>query len=260
MAAMNRPGRLFARVNTLRTTPQALLASLEPGERALCRPVRENVLDVTDLPHERLLSLLNAGSATIEDSTAMLPVEAMGLEPGMSVLDLCAAPGGKASYIAERLRGQGAVWALDREGAWLEMLRQTLRRLGHDGVGVAANPAAGLPEGMPAAFDRVLVDVPCSNTGVLGRRADARWRLAGGLPKGLADVQAALLAQGLDLTRPGGLCVYSTCSLEPEENGGIVRRATGDRGDATLQVERETRPSEAGDGGYFAVIMRLEAV
>lgn len=258
MLAMNRPPRVFARVNTLRTTRDDLMAGFSKDERQAAATGRANLLDLTALDHDRLMTLLDQGLVTVEDPTAMLAVEALHLQPGMTVLDLCAAPGGKTSYIAELLRGQGAVWALDRSGPRLDLLRQTVERLNLKNVHVAANDPEHPADGFPHAFDRVLVDVPCSNTGVLGRRVEARWRLAGGLPSGLAAVQLALLAQAAASVRAGGLCVYSTCSLEPEENGLVVRRLLEGRRDLALQAERETRPGPDGDGGYFAVLARLQ--
>jgi len=258
MLAMNRPPTLYARVNTLRTTRESLLAMLTPDERRTVVTRHVNVLDLTGIDHGRLVTILNRGLVTIEDLTAMRAVEALGVKPGMTVLDLCAAPGGKTSYIAELLRGQGTVWALDRAGARLDLLQETIDRLALKNVHVAANDPDRLPKTMPVAFDRVLVDVPCSNTGVLGRRVDARWRLANGLPAGLAETQATLLTQAVSSLAPGGLCVYSTCSIEPEENGAIVRRVLESCHYVSLQAERETRPGPDGDGGYFAVLARLK--
>ncbi|MBN2582104.1 MAG: 16S rRNA (cytosine(967)-C(5))-methyltransferase RsmB [Planctomycetes bacterium] len=258
LAALNHPPRTFARINTLRTSADELARRLPESVRDEVRWISNRVADVSHLPHDLLLGLLDEGLVTIEDSTAMRAVEALDLRPGMTVLDLCAAPGGKASYVAELIRGQGAVWALDRQGPRLDALRETCRRLHLENVHVAANVPAEFPDDMPPRFDRVLVDVPCSNTGVLGRRAEARWRLKDHAMDSLRPLQAELLAQGAGMTAPGGLCVYSTCSIEPDENERLVRGFLADHGEMVLQVERETLPSADGDGGYFARMVRLD--
>lgn len=255
---LNRPPHVFGRVNTLKTTSQAILADLPPDLRKQVTVVRRNALDLTALPRETLITLLDDGRVTIEDPTAMLAVEALDVRPGHTVLDLCAAPGGKTSYLAELLKGQGEIWAVDRAGPRLERLRETVARLRLTGVHVVANaPPIGSQE-MPSAFDRVMVDVPCSNTGVLNRRAEARWRLTEGLPESLLAMQFELLCQAASATSVGGQCVYSTCSLETDENAAVIRRLLTARSDMVLHAERETWPSPQGDGGYFAVLSRVE--
>jgi 16S rRNA (cytosine967-C5)-methyltransferase len=101
-------------------------------------------------------------------------------------------------------------------------------------------------------FDAALVDVPCSNTGVLGRRPEVRWRLKPGDLSELVPLQTRLLQQACALVRPGGVVVYSTCSIEPEENGGVVRSVLRDLPGWTLDAEQEHRPGLPADGGYWA--------
>jgi 16S rRNA (cytosine967-C5)-methyltransferase len=131
-------------------------------------------------------------------------------------LDLCAAPGGKATHLAELMDGRGRVVATDRHGGRLERVRQNAARLGLAGVEVHARLAPGLDA------DRVLVDAPCSGLGTLRRHAEGRWRvLSADLPR-LAAAQLALLEQAAVRVRPGGHLVYATCTTEPEENEGVV--------------------------------------
>lgn len=254
MEALNRPPHVFARVNRLRAGAEDVLAALPEAARETCRAVRHNVLDLTSLPREELLRLLDRGLITVEDPTAMAAVEALDVEPGQDVLDLCAAPGGKASYIAELLAGQGTLTAADRPGPRVELLRRTVERLGLANVRVVTNEPQ---HALPRAFDRVLVDVPCSNTGVLNRRAEARWHFSREALQSLTAVQWALLTQAAAATRVGGLCVYSTCSLEPEENSELVQRFLAEHPFMVLQVERETLPSAEGDGAYYARMVRV---
>jgi len=256
LESLNEPPRVFGRVNTLRANPAEVAARLPHELRERARTPSDNVLDLSDVSHDLLMCLLSHGLVTVEDPTATLAVDAMELRPGQTVLDLCASPGGKCSYAAELLKGQGTLWALDRGRERLALLEQTVSRLGLRIVRVAPNEPASW-ERMPALFDRVLVDVPCSNTGVLNRRADARWRFSVETLASLASLQRQLLAQAAAATRVGGLCVYSTCSLEPEENGDLVRRFLAETPAMVLQMERETFPSSAGDGGYLARLIRV---
>ena len=149
-----------------------------------------------------------------------------GLDPsGEVVLDLCAAPGGKATAMAA---AGASVVAADLRSARLGLVRDNAERLGHDMVLVAAD--GRLPSFRPGAFDRVLVDAPCSGLGVLRRRADARWRTGQADVEELADLQVDLLTAAAGLVRPGGLLFYSVCTLTSAETTGVDRRfreATG---------------------------------
>ena len=149
-----------------------------------------------------------------------------GLDPsGEVVLDLCAAPGGKATAMAA---AGASVVAADLRLARLGLVRDNAERLGHDMALVAAD--GRLPSFRPGAFDRVLVDAPCSGLGVLRRRADARWRTGQADVEELADLQVDLLTAAAGLVRPGGLLFYSVCTLTSAETTGVDRRfreATG---------------------------------
>jgi 16S rRNA (cytosine967-C5)-methyltransferase len=148
------------------------------------------------------------------------------LDPsGEVVLDLCAAPGGKATAMAA---AGVSVVAADLRPARLGLVGDNAERLGHDMALVAAD--GRLPPFRPGAFDRVLVDAPCSGLGVLRRRADARWRIGQADVEELADLQVDLLTAAAGLVRPGGLLFYSVCTLTSAETTGVDRRfreATG---------------------------------
>ncbi|MHC4831865.1 MAG: RsmB/NOP family class I SAM-dependent RNA methyltransferase, partial [Planctomycetota bacterium] len=168
------------------------------------------------------VSALEQGRAIVQDLTAQEIVSLLRAEPGDRVLELCAAPGGKAIAIADAIGPGGSVLACDVAQARLSDVAALAERTGmaervrcevRDGT---VSP----PEGAP--FDRVLVDAPCSNTGVLRRRVEARWRLDGlDLPR-MAALQLALLRRGAEATRVGGTLVYSTCSIEEEENRAVA--------------------------------------
>jgi 16S rRNA (cytosine967-C5)-methyltransferase len=144
--------------------------------------------------------------------------------PGERILETCAAPGGKTTAIGERLGADGQVIALDRHARRLDLVRRHVRRLGIGCVLCverdAARPFPDLAESRP--FDRVLVDAPCSGLGTLRRNPDARWRVGPGDPLRLAEVQLPILRNAAAVLRPGGVLVYSTCTLLREENEDVV--------------------------------------
>jgi 16S rRNA (cytosine967-C5)-methyltransferase len=150
------------------------------------------------------------GAWWVQDAAAALPARLLGTVAGMRVADLCAAPGGKTAQLAA---GGAAVTALDRAPARLDRLRDNLERLSLSAEIVAAD----LLSYEAAPFDAVLLDAPCSATGTIRRHPDVQWSKTAEDIGALADLQRRLLAKAADLVKPGGLLVYCTCSLEPEE-------------------------------------------
>ena len=196
------------------------------------------------------------GRLTIQGETAGLAAELLEARSGERLLDLCAAPGGKTAVLAR----EGAdVVAVDRDPVRIERAVSTLRRLGlQERVKwVASDGLRAL--GDEAMFDGVLIDAPCSNTGVMGARAEARWRFGPKSSRWLEGLQQRLLNEGATRVRPGGRLVWSTCSLEPEENGRLVRRFLTEAMGWELEHEQESLPdAEHGpwDGGYAARLRR----
>jgi 16S rRNA (cytosine967-C5)-methyltransferase len=246
------PAPLTLRVNLLQTTREQLLIRLreagfdaEPADDAVAIRLRE-AASIRDLPG------FAEGHFAVQDLSAMKVAPALQVQPGMRVLDLCAAPGGKSTHLAELMAGQGEVIACDIDESRLASVRELAARLKLSNiqtVRIDPEQGASIPAG---PFDAVLADVPCSNTGVLGRRPEARWRLKPEDIQQLIMVQSRLLRLGLDRVRPGGVLVYSTCSIEPEENNGIVRRILGERPGVHLEAEETTAPGQPSDGSYWA--------
>jgi len=200
------------------------------------------------------------GRFVVQDPATAMAVQLLDPQPADRVLDTCAAPGGKAMLIAERLGPAGRLVAMDLHEDRLVRLRANLKRTQHAEVdilrGDAADPPVSLVEGEP--FDRILLDVPCTNTGVIRRRADARWRFAPDRMAALARTQQRILARAAELLAPGGMLVYSTCSFEPEENEGVVHPWLAAQADFKLQQEwRSLPPGSHMDGAYAAVIRRV---
>jgi len=170
----------------------------------------------------RQLAPLRDGAATVQDEAAILVGHALAPRPGDTVADVCAAPGTKTTHLAALMANQGRIVAADPHAGRLGLLREACARLGATIVEARQADAAALARDLGPACDRVLVDAPCSNLGVLRRNPDGKWRRAPGDFAALAGTQASILDAAATLVRPGGVLVYATCSLEPEENEAVV--------------------------------------
>jgi 16S rRNA (cytosine967-C5)-methyltransferase len=199
----------------------------------------------------------NPGKYYVQDPSTLLAVDLLDPQPGESVLDLCAAPGGKTTYIAQKMQDQGRIVAMDVSASRLGRVGENCRRLG---VTIVATLACSgtKPEHCLRGelFDRVLVDAPCSNTGVMRRRPDLRWRLKEAEIGRLAALQEKLLAAGARLTRHGGVLIYSTCSLEAEENERVAERFRDSHPEFTLDATRSTFPPRDGQDASFVTRFR----
>jgi 16S rRNA (cytosine967-C5)-methyltransferase len=265
----NTPPKTYARVNTLKMEPGKLLEQwrLEGVEYDFARFdwVEENlVFELKSHPSLETLPSFQQGGFYVQDPSTLLAVRLLDPKPGHSVLDLCAAPGGKLGVIAQRMQNQGRLVAYDLSPSRMQLLEQNCRRLG-----VHYDPALGGPAEValatttpPAAlgrtpFARILVDAPCSNTGVMRRRVDVRWRIQPAEIQRLRTSQLELLQHAAAWVQREGKLVYSTCSLEPEENRQVINEFLAGRNDFRLDQERELRPFvEQVDGAYVAVLVR----
>ncbi|MGE0193923.1 MAG: transcription antitermination factor NusB [Planctomycetota bacterium] len=200
-------------------------------------------------------AVIAEGLAAVQDATSQIVAPRVAPLAGESVLDLCAAPGGKALHLADLMR-RGRLVAADVDEARLERVTALARTMGDVELVTTIVPPEGPLPFEERSFDRILVDAPCSNTGVLRRRVEARWRLRPEDITTLAGIQGRLLERAWPLLRPGGRLVYSTCSIEPEENEAIAAAFIAATPGARLADELRTFPSPDADGGYLAVIDR----
>lgn len=249
------------RMNTLKTTVGKLAQQFEaegvvfsPGTFDWCPP--GFVFELRSHPSLASLPSFQQGFFYVQDPSTLLAVQSLNPQPGETVLDLCAAPGGKTTFIAQLMRNEGIVRALDADKERLKLIRENCDRLGVTCVKI--DEAGVLPKsGSPERFDRILVDAPCSNTGVMRRRVDLRWRIQPAEIERLRRIQLELLGQAGALLKPGGTLVYSTCSLEPEENGNVVQEFLAAWKEFRLDSERALIPFvDAVDGAYVAKLRR----
>lgn len=217
----NLPSPVYGRVNRLKIDRGKFLQQY-PGSLPLAR--NAEFVELKGLPE----NALNHGHCYIQDPSTVIACQLLDPKPTEKILDACAAPGGKASYIAQLMKNRGTIVACDRDSERLQILKNNMARLGarivrsfyHDWT------HGCLPKEIVSIvpFDRVLVDAPCSNTGVMRRRVDVRWRLRPGDLTRMPDEQFEITRSAISLLKPGGVLVYSTCSLEPEENEQLVER------------------------------------
>ena len=245
---------LLARANSLRSSTDEVLeafrrdgiaASVLDGTDMI---VLEGVSRVDQLPGYR------EGWFVVQDFSASCAAKRLAPRPGQRVWDVCAAPGGKTCHLAALMENQGEIVATDIRSDRLEVVDENAQRLGATIIRTQLCDEEGfrLP---PGPFDAILVDVPCSNTGVLGNRPEARWRITPDGISGLSQVQANLLGRALERLAPGGRLVYSTCSIEPDENQDIVRQVLTFFPKARLVEEEQFVPGQPGDGAYQALII-----
>src|SRR5436309_3451556 len=224
MARNNTPPKTFARVNTLKVDPARLLVQWrnEDVEYDFIRRdwLEENlVFELKSHPPIARLPSFQQGLFYVQDPSTLLAVRELDPQPGETVLDLCAAPGGKLTYIAQLMRNEGRLIAHDLTPERLKLIEENCTRLGVTCVETVLPLAL---EQRKSLFDRILVDAPCSNTGVMRRRVDLRWRIRPEEIERLHAAQLQLLHQAAAMLKPGGRLIYSTCSLEPEENQNVV--------------------------------------
>jgi 16S rRNA (cytosine967-C5)-methyltransferase len=251
----NTPPRNFARVNALKTSAGNLVEKWRE-ENVEYDFVRRDWLaeslafELKSHPPLHSLTSFRDGWFYIQDPSTLLAVRELGSQPGEAVLDLCASPGGKTTFIAQLMNNDGHIVAQDVSEDRLRLIRENCLRLG-----VASVEPILFSTGNPQSsiFDRILVDAPCSNTGVMRRRVDLRWRISREEIARLRQTQLDLLKLAATKLKPGGILVYSTCSLEPEENSEVVAEFLGECQNFQLETERHLLPFEDNaDGAYVA--------
>lgn len=258
----NLPTPRFGRVNLLKTKPDRLLERwrMEDVEYdfGYWSWVPENtIFELKAHPPLEKLESFQQGWFYIQDPSTLLAVHMLDPRPEERVLDVCAAPGGKTTYIAQLMDDDGIILALDQAPERVRRLEQNCRRLGLRSVVCGEYPDDEPGPPAEGQFDRVLVDAPCSNTGVMRRRVDLRWRIKPEEIERLRALQHHLLSQSAECVRPGGVLVYSTCSLEPEENRGVVDAFLAEHPEFELTEDRELFPPEdRADGAYAAKMIR----
>ena len=263
-SACNRVPDLDLRVNRLRSSPQQVQQAL-----AAAGIISEPIVDCPDglriSDHSgdlRQWPGYAEGHWCVQDCSAQWIAPLLRPQPGDRILDACAAPGGKATHLAELVGDQAEIWAVDRSPGRLKRVASNAARLGLASINALAADATNLLGEHPQwreSFQRILIDAPCSGLGTLARHPDARWRVTPQSIRGLLPQQQALLDGLVPLLAPAGSLVYATCTIHPDENQAQVHALLKRHPTLRLEEESQRWPDQAsgGDGFYSAVLQRV---
>jgi len=219
----NEPPPLYVRVNRLRAKAEEVVEILaKEAVGAVLDPIIPHCLRLESRGPLAGLRAFREGLIQVQDRSAQLVAPILDPRPGDVVLDACSAPGGKTTHLAELMRDQGRILALDRDPARLRKVRENAERLGLSCIETRVADAAGDLSFLPKNLDRILVDAPCSGLGTLGRRPDLRWRLTPESSPDLSRRQAKILDNVSRHLKDEGILLYSTCTIMPEENQQVI--------------------------------------
>jgi len=278
--AGNRRPSIYIRPNTLKTTTQKLLeklrtANIDAKEVSFVIPAKAGIQEdsvtdnsmikikspkaVTELPY------FDKGEFSVQDITATRPLQLLQPKPDWIILDLCAAPGTKTTQLAELTGDKAKIIATDIDGKRLKKVKENIARLGINNVTVVEyenlfkNSKFSI---LNSKFDAVLLDVPCSNTGVLAKRPEVRLRITPKTIAKLTKTQGELLEYAASMIKPNGKICYSTCSIQRAENGDVINAFIKQHPEFSLEKENLSLPCAEAcdfDGGYVAIILRKSA-
>jgi 16S rRNA (cytosine967-C5)-methyltransferase len=224
LAANNEPPSFTARVNPLKTSRSEILSELENDGFDVTEG--EISPDAIVVKKGKLIGhrLFKEGFVSIQDESSMLVARALDVEPGMTVLDTCAGPGGKTTHLAELMKDQGKIVALDLHKHKTALIDNQASRLGIHSIETEALDARKVESVFsPQSFDRLLIDAPCTGFGVIRRKPEIKYTKTEKDIYSLAEIQAAILESCADLLKPGGKLVYSTCTIDHEENRNQIQ-------------------------------------
>ena len=259
LSALNEEAPVVLRTNTLKISKQELKARLEDEEiitieseifpDALVLEERQNIFTSPTFK-EGLFEVQDAGSQAISPF--------LRIEPGMRVIDACAGAGGKTLHLAALMKNKGRIIAMDTEQWKLDELQKRARRAGVGNMEARVIESGKVIKRLANSADRLLLDVPCSGLGVLKRNPDAKWKLSMEFIGKIRELQQHILQDYCDMLKPGGLMVYSTCSILPSENEKQVQHFLSGRKGFELIEEKHIFPSEGFDGFYMALLKKVD--
>lgn len=250
LAADNAEPPLTIQTNTLRTTPERLLEALTAAGYEAKPGICAGSFDLTGAGNVADIPGYSDGLFYVQDAAARLAVESAGIEPGMSVLDACSAPGGKSFAAAMLMGGRGEILACDLKPKRLKRVDEGASRLGIDIITTRAMDARHPGEELRARFDVVIADAPCSGLGVIRRKPEIRFKPEQELAA-LPEIQLGILENLAACVKPGGVLQYSTCTLLERENEDVVRAFLEKDSGFTATLERTLWPDSDKTDGFF---------
>ncbi len=217
----NRRPRISVRINRLSADVESFLRTLDENNiHYEIHPDFPDFVWIDDFSEFRKLDFLRKGWVSVQDISAGIPVLLLNPKPGEKILDMCAAPGGKAGYVAEKMPDNGLIIAIERHYNRAKFLQDNLARLGVQIIDIICADSLQLP--VKIQFDKVLIDAPCTGFGVLNKRVDLKWKRTLQDIENMKKLQLQLLVSAAKAVKPEGIIVYSTCTIEPEENEQVI--------------------------------------
>lgn len=258
LSSLNEEAKVVLRVNTLKTTKKDLRERLleenvqtytvEGFPDALLLKERQNVFSVPSF---------KGGLFEVQDAASQLIAPFLNIEPGQRVIDACAGAGGKTLHIAALMKNKGRIIGMDTEKWKLDELQKRARRGGVTNLETRVIDSSKVIKRLENSADRLLLDVPCSGLGVLKRNPDAKWKLSEEFITNVKELQQHILQDYCQMVKPGGLMVYSTCSILPSENQQQVKKFLDNNPTGyDLLDEQHVWPSDGFDGFYMALLKR----
>ena len=247
--AMNREPKVGLRVNTLKISVSDALDLLG----GTLSPFADGIILVDGLD-ERAKAGIENGLCFVQDEASRAASELLGAQPGETVVDTCACPGGKSFSAAIDMRNDGRIYSFDLHRNKLSLIEKGAARLGVTIIETGERDAREPDKSLIGKADRVLCDAPCSGLGVIAKKPDIRYKDLDEI-KRLPEIQYAVLCGAAEYVKKGGVLVYSTCTLNPEENENVVRRFISEHGEYIMESEKTFFPHNDGCDGFFAAKM-----
>lgn len=257
LRALNTEAEVVLRANTLKTTPKELQAKLD--EEGTSTTSIKTVADALVLGRRQNIfqsPLFKDGLFEVQDAGSQLIAPFLQVAPGQRVIDACAGAGGKALHLASLMQNSGRIIAMDTELWKLDELKKRARRAGATNIETRLIDSSKVIKRLANTADRLLLDVPCSGLGVLRRNPDAKWKLSPEFIEKVKTLQQQILSDYSRMVKPGGMMVYSTCSILLSENENQVEHFLSIHPEFKLVEEQHVWPSEGFDGFYMARLIK----
>jgi 16S rRNA (cytosine967-C5)-methyltransferase len=257
--ALNEPAKVVLRVNTLKTTRHALQRSLLQNDRISTEAPAEfpDALILAQRQNIFTRPQFRDGLFEVQDAGSQLIAPYLQIQPGMRIIDACAGGGGKTLHLASLSQNKGRIVAMDTEPRKLDELKKRARRAGANNIETRIIESSKTIKRLEGSADRLLLDVPCSGTGVIKRNPDAKWKLSQAFFNDVKALQQKILHDYSIMLKPGGIMVYSTCSLFPSENEQQVQDFLQQKtGQFELLAQHTILPGSGYDGFYMARLRR----
>lgn len=252
MAASNQEPDMSLRVNTLKTSREEVLKKLPDAEPSKICP--EGILSPGfDLAHSELFQ---KGWVTAQDAGAMLAARVLNPKPGDTVYDLCAAPGGKTTHLAQLMENRGKILAFDLHPHKIDLIEENAERLGVSIISAACIDASQRRESLFDTADCVLADVPCSGLGIIQKKPDIKWKRSEA--DDFSEIQYRILENAGRCLKKGGVLVYSTCTIEPKENEEIIQRFLEEYSEFQTVDFSALVPFPKGENGMMTLYPNIE--